>query len=99
MYSSLIGVELATSSAAEVSLSCAWHPTIHSQGSQSFTQFVDFSGAFLSLMPPGNSSAMTLMGYLAELGNWEQGALKAAPMPLWELRAIAVDVEDLSHTP
>jgi hypothetical protein len=54
-YRPLFGVELATSSAAEVSLTCAWQPTIPSQGSQSFTQFVDFGGESLSLMPPGNS--------------------------------------------
>lgn len=39
------------------------------------------------------------MSDLAELDNWEQGTLQAAPMTLWEVRAIAVDVETRNYTP
>lgn len=98
-YSPLIGVALDTQEATAVSLNCTWVPTVHAQKTQSFTQFTDFGGDSLSLMPPGNSERADHPGYLAERDNWEKGTLKAAPISLSEVRALAVDIETLSYTP
>jgi penicillin amidase len=78
-------------------LPCAWGASIWSQVGQSYSHLVDFGGRDGSLLPVGVSEDPESGTMTSQLGQWEVGRFKPAPLTPRDVAAVTRSTETVSR--